>query len=901
MSPRSPSSELTRALLRAVLTPDQVERAESDLHELSRRVAAERGERAARRAWIREVVSILLWSMVDRIRQRLEHRSAGSSMRRYGVLRGMGQDLRFAARVLARRPGFTVIATIVLGLGLGANVAIFTLTDRLFLRPPPGVHNPDALVRVFRSWAPGQGGSLSYPDYLDYRSNAKTLTDLAGYGSSVLAATARLKNAPLPVNVLTVTANYFDVIGLKPVVGRFFLPPENEAPDTHPVAVVSWAFWNGRMKREAAAVGREILVNGHRFTVIGVSSREYRGLSPAEKRIDVYIPIMMRNAVEPQSGTAWRERVPNEHERWIAVLGRLRAGMSVEAVQAELAGSAKRINTLTANDSKETVLVSRQFRWYPGTRTGLVSLTRILLISVALLLAIATANVAILLLARASTRTREVGVRAALGAGRARLARQLLTETLLLGCAGCALGVALSVVAARTAGALLPVQLEEAIVPDTRTLLFAISISLATAALAGLWPALRGARSDVAGLIHGRDRHAGGTWVRDALVVTQVALSVVLVAASVLFGRSFLAARSVDVGFDDRGVLLVGVNLRNHGYDAERGRVFVRNALAQLSALPGVQLATVTRMVPFQGDWTSTLGAWPGAAFTGGLTEMDVGMNVVGTRYFEGLGIPLLRGRDFHAADDVTSAPVIVVNETFARKAFGQTNVLGRVVPLRGPDAPAFTVIGVVRDAMYYALNEDPFPQVYGTLQQYYVPDVSFLLKTSGNPEALVRPAQNALHALDPDVAFTATETLASVHAEQFARFRATAHVVSFTGLIALLLASAGLYGVMAFRVAQRTREIGLRLAFGATRKTVGRDVLSRGLRLVAIGGVLGIAVTLALGQLVERLLFGVRPDDPFSLMVAPVVLFVVAMLAMVVPARRAMRVDPMIAIRTEL
>jgi putative ABC transport system permease protein len=730
-----------------------------------------------RGAPVREVISIVLWSMFDRLRQRFEHRSATTSTGRR-VLRGLGHDLRFAARVLARRPGFTVIATIVLGLGLGANVAIFTLTDRLFLRPPPGVHNPGALVRVFRSWAPGQGGSLSYPDYLDYRANAKTLADLAGYGSSVLAATARLDNTPLPVNVLTVTANYFAVLGLKPVTGRFFLAHENQTPDTHPVAVVSWAFWNSRLNRDAAAVGHEILVNGHRFTVIGVTPREYRGLSPTEKRIDVYIPIMMRNAVAPQSGTAWRERVPSWPEHWIATIGRLRAGISAEAARTDLASIARRINELTGNDSKETVIVSRQFRWYPGTRTSLVSLTRILLTSVALLLAIATANVAILLLAQASTRTREVGVRAALGASRVRLARQLLTETLLLGCAGCALGVALSVVTARTAGVLLPVQLEEAIVPDARTLLFAISISLATAALAGLMPAWRGARSDVAGLIHGRDRHAGGTLVRDALVVTQVALSVVLVAASVLFARSFIAARNVDVGFEDRGVLLVGVNLRNHGYDAGRGRAFVRNALAQLSTLPGVRLATVTRMVPFQGDWTSTLGAWPGAAFTGGLTEIDVGMNVMGTRYFDGMGISLLRGRDFEASDRETSTPVIVVNETFARKTFGHGNVLGRVVPLRGRDAPAFTVIGVVRDAMYYALNEDPFPQVYGTLEQYYAPDVSFLLKTSGDPEPLVRPVQRALHALDPDLAFTATETLESVHAEQLARFRATAHVV---------------------------------------------------------------------------------------------------------------------------
>jgi predicted permease len=875
------------------------QRAHDDLLDVYARASAVLGNAAAQRACTREAFLIVFWSVVDRVRNAFESRPAQRHTRRPSMLGDLAQDVRFGVRALLRRPGFAMIATVVLGLGIGANVAIFTLADRLFLRAPPAIVDPQSLVRVFRSWGvPGVGGSLSYPDYLEYRDGATKLSGLAAFAGP-LAATARMGAAPEPVQVQPVTADYFSVLGVRPATGRFFLTEENRTPDTHPVAVVSWRFWQDRLRGDAAAIGSELLLNGHSFTIVGVAPREFQGLTPGQPVPQVYIPILMRNAIQPVTGTAWRERVPNERETWLSAVGRLVPGAAHEAVETELAAIKARIVAAYDEDESETVLVTREFRWLPSTRTSLASLTRILLVSVGLLLAIATANVAILLLARASTRDREMGIRSAIGAGRGRIARLMLAESTLLGIAGCALGLLISVFAARVAAALLPITLAAPALPDARVLLFAAGISLITALLVGVAPAWRASRTDVVRMIQGRDRRAGGSRTRDALVVLQVALSLVLVAGATLFARSLLAARAVDVGFDARGVLLVRVNLRNHGYDAARGRAFLQNAVDRLSALPGVAIATTTGQAPFRGEWSTTLEPWPGVTFAGGRPDLSVGLNVVGPGYFDAMGIPLVRGRGFSPADREGGSPVVIVNETFARIVFGETDALGQTVPLRDGQPP-LTIVGIARDATYYELNEEPWTQAYAPVMQLYQPGQRFLIKTSADPMTLVKPVQDALHAIDPDIAFASVETLESVHAEQLARYRASAQLVGLSGIIALVLAGAGLYGVMAYRVAQRRREIGLRVALGASRGTLARDIVGRGLRLTVIGIALGLAGSLLLGRFVESMLFGVQSRDPVAFIAAPLVLLVAGVAALLVPARRAMRVDPMTAMRTE-
>jgi putative ABC transport system permease protein len=643
------------------------------------------------------------------------------------------------------------------------------------------------------------------------------------------------------------------------------------------------------------------VVNGSPFTVIGVAPSGFRGLTPGETTPDFWIPILMRDAIQPTTSTAWRERVPSSRDRWLAVVGRLAPGASVAAVQTEMTVIADRIHRLDGDNADEgqTALVTAEFRWYPSSRTSLLGLTRVLLVTVGLLLAVAVANVTILLLARASARNREIGIRSALGAGRVRVARQLLVESLLLGAGGCAAGLALSIGAARVAGSLLPVRLDIAALPDPGVFAFAAVLSFAAALLAGLFPALRAARTDVVGMIHGRDRGAGGGRLRDGLVVLQTALSLVLVAGAALFSRSLASARSTDLGFEDRGVLYVGVNLRNHGYDEARGRAFVDDVLDRLRGLPGVSIATLTRQVPFRGDWSTDLEPWDGRTFADGRDVLTTGLNLVGPRYFEAMGMPIVRGRPITDADRPGGPLSIVVNQTFARLAYPDGDPVGQSVPLSGGQDGAI-IVGVARDATYYELAEDSWAQAWLAYGQVYQSGINFLIKTAGDPRVLVDPVQQAIHTVDPDIAFTRTETLDAVAAEQTARYRASASVVGLSGLIALLLASAGLYGVMAYRVSRRTREIGVRIALGATGVEVAGRVLARSLALVLLGSALGMAGAIGLGRFVEGMVFGISASDPLSLAVAPAVLLVVALFAVLQPARRAAAIDPMEAMRTE-
>jgi predicted permease len=894
---------VVRGVVRAVLPAEAQQRALSDLEEVCARVRSRQGRLAVAHTCVREVMGLVFWHRVDVMRRVLERRSmrsVGLLSARRSSMSGVLQDIMSGWRSLARRPGFALMAAGVLGLGIGANAAIVTLADALFLEPPALVHEPERLVRVFRSWAPGMGGSLSYPDYQDYRAGATTLEDAAAGASFTLTVTARTGDEPAGVRLRPVTDNWFGVLGVQPAAGRFFLPEENRTPDTHAVAIVTWGFARDWFGDARSAVGREVRLNGHAFSVVGVLPRTFTGIEPANEPPDVYIPIMMRNAVSPVRHTAWRERVPDMRNRWLVVVGRLAPGATVASAQAEMEVIADRIRGLEGEDAEpnETVLVTQDYRWIPSTRSSLVQLTRTLLIAVSLLLLIAAANVAILLLARASTRDREVGIRSALGAGRLRIARQMLAEGAILGAVGCAVGVALSLAAAPIAASLLPVTLPQAPRPDAGTLVAVLAISVFAALAVALLPALRASRADVSGLIQGRNRRAGGGHVRDTLVLTQVALSIVLVAGAALFARSLAAARAVDIGFEAEGVLLFNVNLSNHGYDRVRGQAFVADALERLSALPGVQHATTTVNVPYQDEWTTTLEPDWSAEFPL-QQELEVGLNVVSPGYFDAMRIPILRGRGFEATDVEGSEGVVVVNETFVREIMRDADPIGRLIPLDDAEPPV-RIVGVARDADYYGLAETRRTHVYLPLEQQFTSAFNFMVKSTTDALALVRPVQAALHAIDPDIAIARTVTLESVHEQQLAGYRATAHVVGLTGLIALLLASAGLYGVMAFRVAQRTREIGVRMALGQTRASVARGVLRGALRLTAAGALIGLLGALALGRLVQGMVFGVPANDPVSLLVAPLVLVTVALIAVLVPARRAMAIDPMRAIRTD-
>ena len=883
-----------------------------DLEESYARRTLRLGPARARRLLWKEAAALLLWRL-RAVGTGLGVRSAigseglddegntGSHLKGTGTMMGRDllRDLRFGARTLLRQPGFTLVAVAVMGLGIGAPTTVLTLVNRIFFDAPPQVTEPHRLVRVWRSWAPGQGGgSLQHPDFAYYRENATTLDGLAAWGGGQTATYTLDGTGTDQLQVQPVTDNYFQVLGVAPTRGRFFTRDENTVPGQAAVAVVSDGFWRRGLASDPEVVGRTVTMNGIPFTVVGVAPDDFRGLTPFSQAPDAWIPLAMFGALSRTGDDAWWDRVPNSRSHWLQAVGRLAPGVTFEAAEANLTAASAAL-TYDGRAEGEGVLVTRQALYSPRQSATLSTLTRLLLGVVFMVLAIATANVAVLLLSRATTRTREMAIRTSLGAGRSRLFRQLLAESVLLGAAGGVVGVAAAYLFSDAAASLLPYTFVLSFRPDARVLAAAVTLSLLTAVVAGLAPALHAARADVHAGLESHRATTGRSRVRGALVVTQVALSLVLVAGAVLFTRSFWSARTQDLGFRTDQRLVVQVDLRSLGYSADEGQVFIARALDRIRALPGVTDVASTRMIPFQGDWSSDIEPPPGARANTEDGRIWVGMNTVSPHYFDVMGVEIVRGRPLSEEDDGTGAPAVVLNETLEDLLWPDTDGLGQTFSVGGDRS--FTVVGIARDAVYYELGEEPTTQAYASVAQIYQPTVHFVLATQGRPTDWVEPAQAALREIDPALAFPWVTTLGAVFDDVTARYQVSAVLVGIFGALALLLAAAGLYGVVAFTVAQRTREIGVRMALGADRGRIAGEVLRGGLRLAGVGLVVGVAGALAVRRLTAALLFGtVRADDPLPLVAACLTLAAVAALASVAPARRATRVDPMEAIRSD-
>ncbi len=895
--------------LRAVLPRDRREEVLADLEDAHRARIVRKGRRAARRHLYREAGSLLLWRLGWHpvpAGQRSSPRRVGKGgpgkggpgpRRRSALGSDLLQDLRFGVRTLRRRPGFSLMAVLVLGVGIGAPATVFTLVNAIFFHRPAQVSDPDRLIRLYRSWAPGEGGgALANPDFTYYRQQASTLSGVAAYGGmQVVAYSAGERNDQL--RLLFTSDNYFDVLGVVPAQGRGFLREENTVPGGAPVVVLSHAFWLRALGARRDLVGSTVRINDRPFRVVGIAPAGFTGISPVEAPADAWTPIAMYGAVTRASDMAWWERLPSLRERWLSVVGRLQPGVTFESAQGELTALSSALE-YEGKDPEEGLLVARQFLFRPSQQATLVSLSRMLLIVVTFVLVIATSNVAVLLLSRATTRDREIGIRAGLGAGRGRIVRQLLAESLLLGSAGGVLGVGLAFALGGLAGGLLPLPFAMEFRPDARVLLASAALALSTAVLAGLAPALHAARMDVGTMLRGSRFGVSRGFLRNALVTGQIALSVVLVAGAFLFARSFWAARSQDVGFATDHRLVIQVNLRNQGYTPVQGRVFLARALERIGGLPGVENVTTARQIPFQGDWTTSFDAPPGAQPNDADGQILTGMNVVGPDYFQVAGIPIERGRSLGPEDSEGSPLAVVINQRLAEQIWPDQDPLGRTLPL-SPDHHAL-VVGVARTATYYALGEEPFPQVYAYLFQAYQPIVHFVVNTEGPPAALTSPVEQALRDIDPALAFGWVTTMASVLEDQTSRYEVSAVLVSLFSVLALLLAASGLYGVVSFAVARHTREIGVRMALGADRSTVAGEVLRSAARLGAVGLGLGLLGSVALRHLARSLLYEVEPNQVWPLLAASTVMALVTALAALAPARRATRVDPMEAIRTE-
>jgi len=811
------------------------------------------------------------------------------------------QDLCYGARMLLKQPGFTLIAVLTLALGIGANTAIFSVVDKVMVRMLP-VPEPERLVRVVGG---GEHGVIfSQPLYADYRDHNDVLMGLAAYCETPLNLSdgAQAERA----SGLIVSGNYFTALGVTPALGRTFLPEEDRTWGTHPVAVVSYGLWQRRFGADPKLVGRTIKINGSDFTVVGVAPPEFtgvvRGAAP-----DVYVPLMMSREAAPKwAGVAERSM------SWLSLIGRLKPGVTRAQAEAALSAlAAQRAKVYPKNTYPAVVLKDGS----KGETEGLSDLSTplaLLMSAVGLVLLIACANVANLLLARAAGRRKEIAVRLAVGASRWRLVRQLLTESLLLSALGGALGLLLAVWLAdwlttfsppdsNLAEARLLTQL------DWRVLGFAALLSLLTGVFFGLAPAIQSSKPDLIPALKDEMASAGSDrrWLtlRNLLVATQVALSCIVLVGAGLCVRSLRNLVAIDAGFEPSKVVVMSVDLALNGYTEERGRQFYSELLERTKALPGVEAASLARIVPLGGNGMriglEIEGYTPP---TGESITFD--FNLVGPDYFKTMKLPIVRGRAFTPQDDAKVKRVVIINETVARTYWpgqdpiGKRLFLGSVFDPQSVERPE--VIGVAKDSKYRSLIEAVKPGMFLPVLQHYRPDLALHVRTAGDAGATIAAVRKLAQSLDANLPVYGVRTLEEQKRQSLYAPRLAATLLGGFGLLALALAAIGLYGVMSYSVAQRTRELGIRMALGAQSGDVLKLVARQGLALSGVGLSLGLGSALALTRLMQTALYGVSPTDPLTFGFIAALLATVALAACWIPARRATKVDPMIALRCD-
>ncbi|MFL5579604.1 MAG: ABC transporter permease [Gemmatimonadaceae bacterium] len=802
----------------------------------------------------------------------------------------MTSDLRYALRQLARTPGFTIVAVLSLALGIGANTTIFSVVNAVLLRPPP-FRDPERVVTVHATDARGRGfHSFSWLDYADYRDRTRALAGLAAYRTLALQIEGD-ETGSSPIGEL-VSGDFFEVVGTPAALGRTFRAADGDAP----VVVISDALWRRRFGADPGVPGRALVVNGQPLTVVGVMPPEFTGPTVGIV-FDAYVPARLAALVRAR-GDLLTDRDAGGFE----LLGRLAPGATREAARAELEAIAAQIQREHPRPGEgRHVNVLKASFLFQQFRTPVAAFGGFLMAIVGIVLLAACANLANLLLARAAARRREIGVRIALGAGRGRLVRQLLIESLLLALLGAAAALMITLWATDALvgfRAPLPAPVHVDFPIDGRVLAFTLGVAVLTGVAFGLAPALQATRSDVVAALRGDAGLPSRSRLRGALVGTQVALSLVLLVAAGLFLRTLRNAGDADVGFDARRGILADANAGIAGYDEARGRQYFERLLERAGAIPGVRGATLVEVMPL-GLSNSETALWSEAACCEREARVRIDFGRAGPGFFATLGVPLRRGRDFTAADREGAPRTIVVNETLARRLWGSADAIGRRVRFAG-DSGWVEVVGVARDGKYRSLAEDPRPYAWVPFGQWYEGRITLLVRTDADPAAVLPTLRQAAAEVDPRVPLTDVTTI-EAHL-RIARLPAqiAGALLGLFGGLALALAAVGVYGVMAFVVARRRREIGIRMALGARAADVVRLVVRQGMRPVLIGSVVGLLLAALLARLVSGLLYGVSPLDPPTFVGISLLLAGVAMLATWVPARRAARVSPVEALRSE-
>ena len=810
---------------------------------------------------------------------------------------GVLTDLRYALRGLVKNRGFALVAVLSLALGIGANTTIFTLIRALFMRPLP-VRDSARLVALFTTDGRMAGLPLiSYPNYRDFRDHNTVFSGMLLYAPVVVSLTG--SGDPQLLMAQLVTGNYFETLGVQPAVGRGFLSEEDSGPGAPPVAVISHALWRRLYAGDAGMSGKTIQLNGRPYSIVGVAPEGFAGVNQLAGA-DVFLPLSTYPVIHPLAA-----QVPSRRAQLFAAAGRLKPGETVGQAEAGMNILAEELERQFPRENQ-----GRRIRLTPLDESALDARTRpvaaragILLMSVStLVLLIGCGNVANLLLARAAGRTREIALRVAVGASRARLVRQLLTESLAVAAAGGLVGLLVARWSRDWLWSLRGPTFNHAgfrLDLDTTVLLFNLAVSMATGILFGLAPALRASHTDLVNDL--KDRTGGAAFrtgsLRSLLVIAQVTLALVALIGAGLFVRSLRDAGRIDPGFDAAHLGIVAYNVNDQGYNEARGRDYHQRALERAASVPGVAGVTISRDVPFH------VSARRGVLLEGSDGGADAQPRptltcVVWPGYFRTVGIPLLRGRDFTTLDTKTTPRVVIVNETAAHAYWPGENPIGKRLTFAGEGLPV-EVVGVARTANYQNLGESPQPLFYLSFVQYYFPTAVLYVRTSGDPAPVIAAVRRELQALDRNLLLQAETMQVSIRDLLWAQ-RLSAWLLSLFGVLALLLATIGIYGVIAYSVRQRRREMGIRMALGATPADVQYMVLGEGVRLIAMGVIAGSILSLAVAGSVQEMLFVTSARDMFTFTLVPATLTLVGVLACWAPAVRSSRADPSIALRDE-
>jgi predicted permease len=819
----------------------------------------------------------------------------------FASLETLWRDLRFGARALAKNPAFTVVAVLAIALGIGVNTGIFSVLNGVALRllPIPGAKQVVSIDQIFHGKLSrnvhGEPGLFSYSEYKSYRDNNHVFIGLLAY-EPFLQATLGGENPEQLMGAAT-SCNYFEVLGERPGLGRVFVDADCSAPGASPVVVLSNDLWRSRFAADPTIVGKSVSLNRAKFVVVGIAAPGFAGLDPWPS--EFWAPVTMQKALEPD-----RDFLQEDNTGWLAMLGRMQAGVSIEEVRSDLGVIAGRLDQQYPGRTTTLVVHRATFMGRPEERTVVFAIGGVVLAAVGLVLLIACANVANLLLARASARQKEITIRLSIGGSRWQIVRQLLTESLLISFLGGTLGSLVAFLSMEGIAQFVLAHLPHGaprlvwnVNPDLRVLGYSLVLTVLTGIVFGLAPALHATRQDLSTAIKGDGGRligkagAGGV-LRSTLVGVQVAVCMVLLIATGLLMRSLYVAQTIDPGFEMKGITQAAFDLPSQGYNEERARAFQRDLMVRVAALPGVDQVEQARVTPLSDQFMGT-----GMTLAGEPEARQVEFNVVSPGFFEMLGMPMVRGRAFTKQETQSDAGVLVVTESTARELWPAQDAIGKT--LRDGSKKEYQVVGVVKDSQASHLGQTGGLFFYMPAGPKEQANLELLVHSESGDTATANGVRESARVLDPDLLVDVTRLEDNLEVWRTPS-RLVAALSGVLGALALLLASVGVHGVVSYGVSQRIREIGIRMALGADGSDVMGLLLRQALRPVAIGALVGVIACAAVSQVLSKVLYGMGSRDPIAFIGVPVFLMAVAFLASYIPARRATQVDPVVALRYE-